>query len=460
MSSIFEIYKIGIGPSSSHTMAPMKAARAFLSELAHGRSLAPVAHVRVRLYGSLALTGKGHATDTAILLGLSGETPENVDIEEIPRIVDRIRREKRLLLNGQFPIAFNEDADLNFDFDENPYDFSSSMVFSAHDAESRLLLSRAYLSLGGGAICAVDDDGSRVEESPDDTIQVPFPFDSADDLLRMGREENLSIADIVLANERARYDLSEINRRLRQIWVTMSESIDHAVQRDGLLPGPLKFPRRAPGMYAALSRSPGVTESDPLVVLDWVNMFAIAVNEESASGGRVVTAPTNGSAGVIPAVARYFKHFVPNATEAGIYRLLITAAGIGLIYKKNASFAASEVGCQGEIGVACSMAAAGLTAAMGGTNEQVELAAECGMEHNLGLTCDPIGGYVQAPCIERNAMGAVKALDAARLALRSDGQHLISLDAVIKTMMETGRDMQSKYKDTGKGGLAVNVPLC
>ena len=460
MISIFEIYKIGIGPSSSHTMAPMKAALAFSDELVSLGCFDSVAEVRVELFGSLALTGKGHATDTAILLGLSGEAPETVDVNEVPGLVEGIRRDREIKLAGVREIPFDENRHLLFELVDNPYDFSSTVRFSAFDARGQRLHSQAYFSLGGGAIARATTDGSADQGADGGECSVPYPFGTADELLTIGWQTGLSIPEIVLANEAARHDEGEVMAKLRLIWKTMVESIEQGLCRRGPIPGPLKLERRAPGLYEAIKADPALSNSDPLTALDWINAFAIAVNEESASGGRVVTAPTNGSAGIIPAIGRYYERFVPHSTEDGVLRFLMAAAAIGIIYKKNASFAASEVGCQGEVGVACSMAAGGFVAAMGGTNEQIEMAAEIGMEHNLGLTCDPIGGYVQIPCIERNALGAVKAMDAARLALRSSGRHTVSLDSVIKTMWETGKDMQSKYKDTGKGGLAVNVVVC
>ena len=460
MISIFEIYKIGIGPSSSHTMAPMKAALAFSAELVSLGCFNSVAEVRVELFGSLALTGKGHATDTAILLGLSGEAPETVDVDRVPSLVEGIRRDRKIKLAGVREIPFDENRHLLFELVDNPYDFSSTVRFSAFDSRGERLHSQAYFSLGGGAIARATADGSQDKDADGVGCPVPYPFGTADELLRIGWQTGLSIPEIVLANEVARCDEGEVKTKLRLIWKTMVESIEQGIRREGPIPGPLKLERRAPGLYEAIKPGSALSNSDPLTALDWINTFAIAVNEESASGGRVVTAPTNGSAGIIPAIGRYYECFVPDSTKDGVLRFLMSAAAIGIIYKKNASFAASEVGCQGEVGVACSMAAGGFVAAMGGTNEQIEMAAEIGMEHNLGLTCDPIGGYVQIPCIERNALGAVKAMDAARLALRSSGRHTVSLDSVIKTMWETGKDMQSKYKDTGKGGLAVNVVVC
>ena len=462
MISIFDIYKIGIGPSSSHTMAPMKAARAFLIELEAKGLLASTRRIEVELFGSLALTGKGHGTDTAILLGLMGETPEAVDVDAIPPMIDSILSTQRLLLLGRQEIDFNASEQLRFNTDVNPYDFSSVVRIEAFDQVGDALHHDVYYSLGGGFIVrAREHEVSKSNNDDGFSTRAPYPFDTGEELLEIGRKTGLAFHQIAFANEAVWRDGKETISKLDHLWSVMSESIDCGCRRRGPLPGPIAFPRRAPALFQELKAAPErVDDADPLLPLDWINLFAIAVNEENASGGRVVTAPTFGSAGIIPAIGRYYLEFVPGASQDGIHRLLLTAYAIGALYKKNASFAASEVGCQGEIGVACSMAAAGYVAAIGGTNEQVELAAETGMEHNLGLTCDPIGGYVQIPCIERNALGAVKAMDAARLAMRSDGVHYVSLDAVIQTMWETGKDMQAKYKDTGRGGLAVNVPLC
>jgi len=458
MISIFDIFKIGIGPSSSHTMAPMKAARSFLADLEQKGLLDRTRRVEVELFGALALTGKGHGTDTAILLGLSGETPEEVDIAGVPALIEAICAGKTLKLHGRHSIGFDPERHLKFNFGVNPYDFSSVVRFDAFDEGGAALFHDVYYSLGGGFIIRQADHGVAAD-GPE--VPEPHPFDSGADLLRIGRDTGLAFHEIALANETVWRDEAETLAKLDRIWAVMSESVDAGCTRSGKLPGPIGFARRAPAMLADLtSEQSRGTNVDPLLPLDWINLFAIAVNEESASGGRVVTSPTLGSAGIIPAIGRYYLKFVPSASNDGIRRLLLTAHAIGVLYKKNASFAASEVGCQGEVGVACSMAAGGYVAAIGGTNAQIEQAAETGMEHNLGLTCDPVGGYVQIPCIERNALGAVKAMDAARLALRGDGTHHVSLDTVIRTMWETGKDMQEKYKDTGQGGLAANVPLC
>ncbi len=461
MISMFDIFKIGIGPSSSHTMAPMKSAWLFLQELEALGRLDLTASVTCDLYGSLALTGKGHATDTAILLGLSGEQAETVDIDAVDAIVARIRRTKRLSLMGRREIGFDEEEHLIFNIGPNPYDFSAPLRFEARDADGLPLHSQVFFSLGGGFVTRAQDHG-RDPAGPGAAAgrAVPYPFDSARALFDLSRDTGLEIAEIVRVNELSHMSQADLDTRFEAIWQVMTQGVERAQQRSGPLPGPLKAPRRAPGLRAKLEVDRKTNRPGPLAVMDWVNLFAIAMNEENASGGRVVTAPTNGAAGLIPAVALYYMRFVDGAGRAGLFRLIATAAAIGMIYKRNASFAASEVGCQGEVGVACSMAAGGLAAALGGTNGQIEVAAEAGMEHNLGLTCDPIGGYVQIPCIERNAIGAIKAIDAASLAMAGPGEAYVPLDTIVETMMRTGRDMSEKYKDTGKGGLAASMPVC
>ncbi len=460
MISMFEIFKIGIGPSSSHTMAPMKSAYLFLEELVELERFHLVETVQCDLYGSLALTGKGHATDTAVLLGLSGEKAETVDIDAVEGIIATIRKTKRLSLMGQRNINFDEDEHLVFNMGPNPYNFSAPMRFEARDRNGVPIHSQVFFSLGGGFVTRARD--YQPDQNAAGTVEreVPYPFFSAKELFDLSNKTGFEIAEIVRRNELSHMDQSELDARFEAVWHVMDKGVERAQKRTGPLPGPLKAPRRAPGLRAKLNDASTDRRPDPLVVLDWVNLFAIAMNEENASGGRVVTAPTNGAAGLIPAVALYYMRFVQGATQEGLFKLIATAAAIGMIYKRNASFAASEVGCQGEVGVACSMAAGGLVAALGGTNGQIEVAAEAGMEHNLGLTCDPIGGYVQIPCIERNAIGAVKAIDAARLAMAGPGQAYVPLDKIIETMMQTGRDMSDKYKDTGKGGLAVSLPVC
>jgi L-serine dehydratase len=456
--STFDLFKIGIGPSSSHTVGPMRAAARFVSRwLAEPGRLQGVTRVSAEVFGSLAMTGRGHGTDKAILLGLEGNYPHEVDPDYIPSALERIRSEKKLNLHGTHRIDFDEKRDLLMNKrDKLPY-HTNGMRFTAYDAAGNTVASRDYYSVGGGFV--VNHDEAAENRIVADTTELPYPFRSGNELLQHSRTHGLSIAQLMLANEKAWRSESEIKQGLRAIWNAMQSCVSRGIRQDGTLPGGLHVKRRAPDLHRELSSKPESAVRDPLTTLDWVNLYALAVNEENAAGGRVVTAPTNGAAGIIPAVMHYFDRFVVN-DENKLYDFLLTAAAIGILYKENASISGAEVGCQGEVGVACSMAAGGLAAALGGTPAQVENAAEIGMEHNLGLTCDPIGGLVQIPCIERNAMGAVKAINAARMALRGDGQHKVSLDKVIATMRETGRDMQEKYKETSRGGLAVNVIEC
>jgi L-serine dehydratase len=456
--SVFDLFKIGIGPSSSHTVGPMWAAHRFLLALEARHLLAAVEQVVVELYGSLALTGKGHATDKAILLGLAGEVPDEVDPDEAVPLVARMRQRGSLRLMRRREIAFDEARDLQFRQFETMTKHPNGMRFTAIGGDGAVLLEEIYFSVGGGFVLS----DAETERPPDDgrNVAIPYPFRTAAELLETGSRTGLSIAEIVMANETAWRDVAEIETGLRRLWQIMEASIERGCRETGELPGGLRVRRRAAPLYQELCARPEAGLRDQLTVLDWVNLYALAVNEENAAGGRVVTAPTNGAAGVIPAVLAYYDRFVPGATARGIQTFLLTAAAIGQLYKENASISAAEVGCQGEVGVACSMAAGALCAVMGGTNQQVENAAEIGMEHNLGLTCDPIGGLVQIPCIERNTMGAVKAINAARLALRGDGQHHVSLDKVIQTMRQTGRDMSTNYKETSLGGLAVNLVEC
>ena len=448
--SVAELFTIGIGPSSSHTVGPMRAARAFMEEVAaDGRR---VVALRAELFGSLALTGHGHATDRAILLGLSGERPETVDPSAVPDLVAAIRRDGTIATVCG-PVPFREEQDLLFRRGEFLDGHSNAMRFTA-TLDDGVEVAREYHSIGGGAIVAA---GETLGMAGHNIVQ-PHPFSSGAELLDVGEETGLSIGEIVLRNETAWRSREETGALLDRIVGAMMASIDRGMHEEGLLPGGLKVPRRARTIHARLRSLP--REQHHARVFEWVSLFALAVNEENAAGGRVVTAPTNGAAGVIPAVIRYYLDFVPGADARGTRTFLLTASAIGFLYKKRASISAAEMGCQGEVGVACSMAAAGLAAVLGGTNAQVENAAEIGMEHNLGLTCDPIGGLVQIPCIERNTMGAVKAINAAYLALQGDGRHVVSLDAVIETMRQTGEDMQSRYKETSLGGLAVNVVEC
>jgi L-serine dehydratase len=458
VSSVFDLFKIGVGPSSSHTMGPMTAACRFVETLREKSLFERTGRVQVDLYGSLALTGKGHATDRAILLGLSGQRPDGIDPDEAERIVAAIRETGRLRLGGEREIAFDEPSDLRFLQRERLPHHSNGMRFAAFDVAGEALESGVYYSTGGGAV--VDEAAIARNAPPDGVWDIPFNYRSAAELLAIAGREGMTIAEIGRANERAHLSDEEIDGRLAAIADAMDKCIDRGIAQGGILPGGLKVKRRAPGLYRLLLERAERMLSDPLTVIDWVNLWALAVNEENAAGGRVVTAPTNGAAGIVPAILRYYQRFTPQANEEGMRTFLLTAAAVGSLFKENASISGAEVGCQGEVGVACSMAAAGLTAALGGTPAQIENAAEIGMEHNLGLTCDPIAGLVQVPCIERNAVGAVKAIEASRLALAGDGSHLVSLDQVIETMRKTGLDMNERYKETSLGGLAVNVVEC
>ena len=457
--STFDLYKIGIGPSSSHTVGPMRGAARFVDRwLVDSGRIKDVARVRAEVFGSLALTGRGHGTDKAVMMGLEGHMPNVIDPDIIPAALERIRGESRIRLAGSHEIAFVEKRDLLMNKRQKLPFHTNGMRFSAYDADGNEIASRDYYSVGGGFV--VNQDEAAEDRIVADTTAVPHPFSSGDELLARARETGLSIAQMMFENEQCWRSADEIRYGLRELWAAMQSCVQRGIRNAGTLPGGLNVSRRAPAMYAELSARPETALRDPLTTLDWVNLYALAVNEENAAGGRVVTAPTNGAAGIIPAVLHYYDRFCPGSDEQGVFDFLLTAAAVGILYKENASISGAEVGCQGEVGVACSMAAAGLTAALGGTPVQIENAAEIGMEHNLGLTCDPIGGLVQIPCIERNAMGSVKAINASRMAFRGDGQHKVSLDKVIKTMRETGRDMQDKYKETSRGGLAVNVIEC
>ncbi len=457
--SVFDLFKIGIGPSSSHTVGPMWAALRFAQALEASGDLDKIDRVRVDLYGSLALTGRGHGTDKAVLLGLSGERPDTVEIDIIEPLVARIRERNKLRLAGQRNISFDSSSDLVFHEDESLPRHPNGMRFTAFDAAGAEVASETCYSVGGGFVVSESEAAAGRAGGNERPETVPHDFHSAAELLAIGRDNGLTIADIVRANEQVWRQPEEIDAGLDRIWMTMEQCIERGCRGEGELPGGLHVRRRAGRVFRNLQAHPGAT--DPLAVLDWVSLFALAVNEENAAGGRVVTAPTNGAAGVIPAVMMYYRRFLPGSDEAGVRTFLLTAGAIGMLYKRNASLSAAEMGCQGEVGVACSMAAAGLAAVMGGSNAQIENAAEIGMEHNLGLTCDPIGGLVQVPCIERNTMGAAKAINAARLAvLYGDGSHRVPLDRVIETMRQTGLDMKEKYKETSRGGLAVNVVNC
>jgi L-serine dehydratase len=460
--SVFDLFKIGIGPSSSHTVGPMRAATSFVHRLQRAEQLAATTRIRCELFGSLGATGKGHGTDKAVLLGLAGHTPDKVDVDAIPGLLAEIKTRRELRLDASHTIAFDEARDLIFNRRDSLPVHANGMRFEAFDAQGALLESRAYYSVGGGFVVSEElaADGERRHRIAPDTTVLPLPFHSGDDLLQQVRTHGISIAQLMRRNEQHWRSDEEIDQGLLEIWRAMQSCVERGCRTEGILPGGFKVKRRAAALNATLQACAGASEQDPLQILDWVNLFALAVNEENAAGGRVVTAPTNGAAGIVPAVLHYYWRFVAGANEEGVMDFLLTAGAIGILYKENASLSGAEVGCQGEVGVACSMAAGALCAVLGGTPEQVENAAEIGMEHHLGLTCDPVGGLVQIPCIERNAIAAVKALNAARMALRGDGSHFVSLDKVIKTMRETGADMMVKYKETARGGLAVNIVEC
>ncbi len=457
--SLFDMLKIGIGPSSSHTVGPMQAARRFVRGLKKAEGFTDVARVDIQLYGSLGATGKGHGTGPAVLLGLEGHSPDTVDPAILSPRTEEIRSQGELRLLGEHPIASNEATDLTYHRKETlPY-HPNGMMFTVFDGKGEVVRQRTYYSVGGGFV--VDEKAAGADRIVEDKTPLPYPFKSGNDLLRQCKEHGLASADLMMANEQVWRSEAEIREGILHIWQVMQECVQNGTTNEGILPGGLKVKRRAAKLYASLmevDRMDLITPS--LSAMDWVNLYALAVNEENAAGGRMVTAPTNGAAGIIPAVLHYYWNWCPNASENGVIRFLLTAAAIGILFKENASISGAEVGCQGEVGSACAMAAAGLAAVTGGTPEQVENAAEIGMEHHLGLTCDPIGGLVQVPCIERNAVGAVKAINAAVMALRGDGEHFVSLDKVIRTMRDTGRDMLDKYKETSRGGLAVNVIEC
>ncbi|WP_194726246.1 L-serine ammonia-lyase [Noviherbaspirillum malthae] len=454
--SVFDLFKIGIGPSSSHTVGPMRAALMFVTAIAELGKLTEVARVRVELYGSLGATGKGHGTDKGVILGLYGEAPDTVEADRIVTISKSISETGSLMLCGTHPIDFNARRDIAFYRQALP-EHPNALKLAAFDKSNHILRETVYLSVGGGFVIPAGADNRQMAEH---FLELPFRFSSGKELLALCEHNDLSIAALMMKNELVLRPETEIISGLRRIWDAMQACVERGCRTEGSLIGPLGVKRRAPALHRKLVDRDRTGVSGPLSGMDWLNLFALAVNEENASGGRVVTAPTNGAAGIIPAVLHYYIRFVSEANERGIFEFLLTSAAIGTLYKMNASISGAEVGCQGEVGVACSMAAAGLCAAMGGTPAQVEHAAEIGMEHNLGLTCDPVGGLVQIPCIERNAMGAVKAVNAARMALDGDGSHYVSLDSVIRTMMQTGADMKTKYKETSRGGLAVNIIEC
>jgi L-serine dehydratase len=454
--SVFDLFKIGIGPSSSHTVGPMTAARQFAVALQAGGLLPRVASVHVVLYGSLGMTGKGHGTDKAVLLGLEGETPSQVDVDAIPARLAAISQHARVNLLGEHEIRFDPATDLEFERKRSLPLHPNGMLFTAADSAGGDLATRTYYSVGGGFV--VDESATGADRIKPDDRELAHPFTTGAGLLELTGRTGLPISELMLANETAWRPGAQTRAGLLDRWRVMQECVNRGCGTTGTLPGGLKVNRRAPALHGRLAQEG--TERDPLHTVDWLTLYALAVSEENAAGGRVVTAPTNGAAGIIPAVLHYYRDFVPGSGDEGVMRFLLTAGAIGILFKENASISGAEVGCQGEVGSACSMAAAGLAEVQGGTPDQVENAAEIAMEHHLGLTCDPIGGLVQIPCIERNAMAAVHAVTAARMALNGDGRHFVPLDKVIKTMRDTGRDMHAKYKETSRGGLAVNVIEC
>ena len=454
--SVFDIFKIGIGPSSSHTVGPMIAALRFVNRLDQAALLEKTRRLHIEMFGSLGATGKGHKSDMAVVIGLHGYRPETLDPDLVPGLIEQVRSSGVVTLLNRHDIAFDESTHIKFNRRDTLPQHSNGMRFKAFDASEQLLMKKEYYSIGGGFV--MNCDRVRVNLTPD--ISIPYPFNSGQQLLDICQRNELTIAQLMMENERHYRSQEEVRQKILQLWEVMQACVKRGCSATGNLPGFLHVRRRARQLHEQLSSRPDQSLSDPLAMLDWVNLYALAVNEENAASGKVVTAPTNGAAGVIPAVLHYYVNFVPGASEQGVIDFLLTAAAIGILYKENASISGAEVGCQGEVGVACSMAAGALAAVLGGSVPQVENAAEIGMEHNLGMTCDPVGGMVQIPCIERNAMGAVKAINAARMALRGDGTHYVSLDKVIRTMMQTGADMQSKYKETSRGGLAVNIIEC
>ncbi|AJE82163.1 L-serine ammonia-lyase [Streptomyces albus] len=452
--SVFDLFSIGIGPSSSHTVGPMRAARMFAARLKNEGLLAHTTAVRAELYGSLGATGHGHGTPKAVLLGLEGESPRTVDVEKADARVESIKSTGRINLLGAHEIDFSFDGDLKLHRRKALPFHANGMTLWARDTEGAVLLEKTYYSVGGGFV--VDEEAVGADRIKLDDTPLTYPFRTGDELLRLSRETGLSISSLMLENEKAWRGEDEIRAGLLEIWEVMRACVARGMSQEGLLPGGLKVRRRAAASARQLR-----AEGDPLAhAMEWITLYAMAVNEENAAGGRVVTAPTNGAAGIIPAVLHYYVNFVPNADEDGVVRFLLAAGAIGMLFKENASISGAEVGCQGEVGSACSMAAGALAEVLGGSPSQVENAAEIGMEHNLGLTCDPVGGLVQIPCIERNGMAAVKAVTAAKMSMRGDGSHLVSLDKVIKTMKDTGADMSVKYKETARGGLAVNIIEC
>jgi L-serine dehydratase len=456
--SVFDLFKVGIGPSSSHTVGPMRAAYLFTQQLEHRNLIKQTISIKTELYGSLGHTGRGHGTDKAIILGLSGHKPNTIDPDLIDDLLKTVAETKQIQLSSDKSIEFQPKLHLTFHKRKVLPLHSNGMRFVALDKDGNEIRSKDFYSVGGGFI--ISHNKLAQQEIIEDGTELPYSFSNGEQLLELCKTHNLTIAEIMYANELTWNKRKKIDKKLDQLWEVFKACVNRGLVRTGELPGGLKVKRRAPELYNSLRDKPQAALKDPLTILDWVNLYALAVSEENAAGGQVVTAPTNGAAGIIPAVLHYYYHFCPEANIQGIRNFLLTAGAVGMLYKKNASISGAEVGCQGEVGVACSMAAAGLAAACKESPRHIENAAEIAMEHNLGLTCDPIGGLVQIPCIERNAMGAVKAINAFRMASRGDGSHWVSLDKVIKTMKITGQDMQSKYKETSRGGLAVNIIEC
>ena len=454
--SAFDLYSVGIVPSSSHTVGPMRAAKMFVDALEQDGRLDDVVRVHAQLFGSLGATGHGHGSGKAVLLGLEGENPETVDVDSADARVQNMKVRRLVRLGGTHVVAFDADKDLVLHRRKSLPTHPNGMQFDAFDSDGEVIASRVYYSVGGGFI--VDEHATGADRVVQDDTPLPLYFTTGEQLLEICERESLSISEVMMRNEQVWRSEQEIRDGLLRIWKVMQECVSNGFGREGVLPGGLKVPRRAPGLYRDLTADSA--RKDPLHVMDWVNLYALAVNEENASGGRVVTAPTNGAAGIIPAVLHYYRDFVEGADDDGVVRFLLTAAAIGILFKENASISGAEVGCQGEVGSACAMASGALCEVLGGTPEQAENAAEIGIEHNLGLTCDPVGGLVQIPCIERNAIASVKAINAARLSLNGTGTHHVSLDKAIKTMRETGADMKTKYKETARGGLAVNIIEC
>jgi L-serine dehydratase len=451
--SIFDLFKIGIGPSSSHTVGPMKAAKRFLLDFLASNALDDIANVKVELFGSLASTGKGHNTNKAVLLGLIGENPKTIDTDKIAYYLKKIISSKEICLLNKHKIPFIEERDIVFNKKKSLPEHPNGMIISLYDHNNNNIFSDSYFSVGGGFIVNKEE-----FYSSGNNVIVPYPFENSKELIACAKANNLSISELIFANEKSFHSIEAMKSNVLDIWKAMKNSVRNGCHNRGILPGGLNVTRRAPELYQKLTNEE--CKNDPLLIFDWVSLFALAVNEENAAGGKIVTSPTNGASGIIPAILHYYEKYYQKLDIEELLKFFFTAGAVGLLYKKNASISGAEMGCQGEVGVACSMAAAGLTALLGGSNNQIECSAEIGMEHNLGLTCDPIKGLVQIPCIERNTMGSIKAINASRLAIRGDGIQKISLDKVIRTMKQTGNDMKARYKETSRGGLAINIIEC